>query len=843
MTGNPAPRLCDLGELLRHDQWLRRLAARLVHGHDVDDLVQDTMHAALVGRLDPERPLQSWLARVARRLAARSRRAAVRRQRRERRAAVAEAVPSTDATVALLELQRRVAAAVAGMAEPYRTAILLRYYHDQDTAAIAAHCGCSHDAVRKRIERGLDELRTRLRDAYGEEWRFAAPLVLMARRPRVLGSTAAAGAGTFMMLSKPKLAVAALCVAAASLLTYWATVAAGIGVAATPEAPPEAALTAPAIASAATRAEAGDQHRSVVPTATEAPMPCRGRILDPSGTPLAGVTIVFAERLAEEIYADEARQETKAPRAPRPRIDLAALAVAGVSAADGAFAVGLERGQYLLAGAGFATLRAQLLTGPAEGLLVVAAPAATVRCLVVDRSGSPIERARVTVRLPPLGDFPAALDGTRDNSVPPTFTSADGSFTLDLAAGLGELAIAHRGFLTAVQKVPATSGDLRIELRNVEQTHLVVTGHVVDGAGLAIADAIVGLHGASARSDEMGTFQLVFDSREHAPPPDSVLFAAHAGYQTRILPGFGAQVADPDHRDVTVQLEGPALAIAGRVVTASGEPQTGALVCLWNEPALLGNRTAEELAMSDATAVAKVGPGLRVWSRTDAGGNFELTGLAAKDYRLRVLVDAPRAAITSEPVAAVSRGIEVRLPAQLVHDIKGRVTTERGEPVAGVQVQSNLVLYRAGGCTFTDTVSKMVSAADGRFELRSVPVEHAVLSCSGDPIVPCEFVVDPQRRNDDQQVVVVRRCHFRIQVDGTAIDRFAVLDAADQPLEILRIGTDGIMYTRLWRLEDGSSGVLAVSEKAATLSLRIGTAEVARLPIRLVPGEVTAVRY
>ena len=113
-------------ELLHHDQWLRQLARSLVHGADVDDVVQDTWTAAITQQPDRSRSLRGWLRTVLRRIAARRRRTAARRRASELRVAPEGELPSTEATVAILELQRRVLAAVSAMPEPYRSAVLLR---------------------------------------------------------------------------------------------------------------------------------------------------------------------------------------------------------------------------------------------------------------------------------------------------------------------------------------------------------------------------------------------------------------------------------------------------------------------------------------------------------------------------------------------------------------------------------------------------------------------------------------------------------------------------------------------------------------------------------------------
>ncbi len=182
----------DPAEMLRHDRWLRALARSLVHGADVDDLVQDTWAAALRRRPDTERSLRGWLGTVVRRLAARRLRTARRQGDREREVARDEPFESTAETVAVLELQRRVSAAVSAMAEPYRSAVLLRYFHGLEYREIAAREGVNEVAARKRVARGLDALRERLRRA-DPDWREAPAMVALAGGGVGSGGTGLAG--------------------------------------------------------------------------------------------------------------------------------------------------------------------------------------------------------------------------------------------------------------------------------------------------------------------------------------------------------------------------------------------------------------------------------------------------------------------------------------------------------------------------------------------------------------------------------------------------------------------------------------------------------------------------
>jgi hypothetical protein len=171
------------------------------------------------------------------------------------------------------------------------------------------------------------------------------------------------------------------------------------------------------------------------------------------------------------------------------------------------------------------------------------------------------------------------------------------------------------------------------------------------------------------------------------------------------------------------------------------------------------------------------------------------------------------------------------------------VTTVSGTPVAGVRLRAQLMLYRTGGGIWSDECGAAVTGVDGRFELRDVPREDCSLSFAGDDIVPGSAEIDA-RDPAALRLVVARRCHFRVQVDpGHGAEQFRVLDAAGQGLDILEIGTDGWSSSPQRRLENGRSGVLSVSERGVTLVLSGAGRELVRLPLRLLPGEVTLVRY
>src|SRR5258707_11591566 len=137
----------DLEALLAHSDWARKLALHLVRDPDrADDLVQETWRKAL------ERPpakdstpsgLRGWIGTVIRNLAGTRRRDAQLRAWHERRAARPESWTPEDIEQRVL-LQRRLAEAVLELAEPYRSAITLRYFVGLSTREVAERQGVSH---------------------------------------------------------------------------------------------------------------------------------------------------------------------------------------------------------------------------------------------------------------------------------------------------------------------------------------------------------------------------------------------------------------------------------------------------------------------------------------------------------------------------------------------------------------------------------------------------------------------------------------------------------------------------------------------------------------------------
>lgn len=201
----------DPAELLAHATWLRRLAYRLVGDTSVaDDVAQETWLAAWRSPPRADRPVRPWLRHVLRNAARFRWRTETNRAAREQTmAALAEdAAPASDELLARHELQQLLARLVGELAEPYRTAVLLRFAEGLDPAAIAVKLGVPAGTVRSRVNEGLQRLRARLDDLHGghrRPWLLAlGPLAARGTPAPVAG---AASLVAWMLLA----AMAAIC--------------------------------------------------------------------------------------------------------------------------------------------------------------------------------------------------------------------------------------------------------------------------------------------------------------------------------------------------------------------------------------------------------------------------------------------------------------------------------------------------------------------------------------------------------------------------------------------------------------------------------------------------------
>jgi RNA polymerase sigma-70 factor (ECF subfamily) len=217
--------------LLVHTNWMRRLARSLVRDDaQADDVVQDAMAAAL--RSPPRDPvaLPAWLAATVRNAARQLWRGENRRVAREAAAARPESLPGAAEVVARAEEHGLVVQAVIALDEPYRTALLLRFFDDLPPRDVAQRTGVPLETARARIRRGLEQLRGRLDRAHGGDgraWRLALVPLTLGRAGAATAGTGAGATGSHFTTGAMTMASGGLTTAAVGGLALLAGIAVG----------------------------------------------------------------------------------------------------------------------------------------------------------------------------------------------------------------------------------------------------------------------------------------------------------------------------------------------------------------------------------------------------------------------------------------------------------------------------------------------------------------------------------------------------------------------------------------------------------------------------------------
>ncbi|MBI5543819.1 MAG: sigma-70 family RNA polymerase sigma factor [Deltaproteobacteria bacterium] len=157
-----------LAALRENCTWLEDLARTLVRdAARADEAVQATWMACL--RHPPEQgvPLRPWLARVMQNAVKLAHRSAMHRAAREVAAAEVAPLtaPSPEHLLEKLEAQQLLLDHVVALDEPFRSAVVLRYFDGLSAAEIARRQGVPAGTVRWRLKTGLDRLRGELSES------------------------------------------------------------------------------------------------------------------------------------------------------------------------------------------------------------------------------------------------------------------------------------------------------------------------------------------------------------------------------------------------------------------------------------------------------------------------------------------------------------------------------------------------------------------------------------------------------------------------------------------------------------------------------------------------------
>ncbi len=399
----------------------------------------------------------------------------------------------------------------------------------------------------------------------------------------------------------------------------------------------------------------------------------KGRVVDATGAPVAGVAVVAAEDAL-----------VRGGQLPAP---LALLSYRGdpwtSTGADGRFSIRVRPGvmhDFALRKDGYvATVAPPFDPASGEPFEATLLQTTSIRGHVVRTDGSPLAGARLETQ---------GLDDTTASAV----AQADGAFSLDgLAPGSYAVTVSREGTaLHETRKVDAPAADLRIEIAG----GVVVRGHVLDAKTHApIARYTASLDVQSQESyesevavDDAGGAFAIAD----APAADLQLIVHAAGYvpQTVDVPA-----SDGEPPELEVLLE-PGATLRGRVTTTAGQPLADANVTATPN----ADEAAAETDENGEYALAPIEPGPVVVEFSHTGFVTERKSVTAAD--------------TTRVDATLSRGLALR----------GVVLSD------GAGVPQASVLASGPG----DASQFATSNADGGFEIAGLTPGHYRVSASAD---------------------------------------------------------------------------------------------------------------
>lgn len=185
--------------LLAHRAFVGTLARSLVRDETAaQDVIQETWLTSLTRPPRSADSLRMWLARVTRHKALDARRSEGRRTQRERSVARDEADETDEHLRERVALAHRVVAAVLALREPYRGAILLRYYEGLTPSEIAKRRGVPAGTVRAQLTRALQLLRHELEGEFGGDRTACGVALLEIARHWELGAQAKLASGALL---------------------------------------------------------------------------------------------------------------------------------------------------------------------------------------------------------------------------------------------------------------------------------------------------------------------------------------------------------------------------------------------------------------------------------------------------------------------------------------------------------------------------------------------------------------------------------------------------------------------------------------------------------------------
>jgi len=703
-----------LEDLLANDAWVRSLARRLVSDeHAAEDLVQDTWLAALERQQERPNRVRAWLGGVLRNLAGKRNRALARCNEHERQGARLDRLPSVAEVMDQETTRLRLVKATFSLEEPYRSAIIYRYFKNLPPRTIAEQLDMTVEAVKKRITRGLQQLRGRLDREFGDRKTWFAALLPLCGKVSMEAAAGAASAsiltGALVMSTKVKIGIAVL---------------AGLGVAyafwprdgVKPPEVPESEVSKPMQAAAKTTPDTGPaaakavearpgppEETTPVRSTAAAPMETKrgaivGPVTDPGGAPIAGAS-VRALRYHPGVVELEERLATRTDAAGRYTLEpLEARCVVEASA----------RGHYTERRLASPFTRADFVLGTPgvlRGKLVLAAdltPCADATVAVYDWR-----------RLDALHNLARTYAWQRP-PVAMVHSDRAGKYRFDrLRPGRYQLYILPREnppIHTLEQPIEVSSGQEVVRDFAVS-TGIKIVGKVTDaGSGRPIAGAAVYQHNNYRKRTVTGADGRYAIAGIDAWPEFDTVVAEADGYAPTYsqLQPIAALTRE---RVIDLAMKRGAM-ISGRVLGPEGKPVAGARVGISS----LALRLPTQLWASVSRATT---------TTTDEDGIFRLVVRPTEKERR---VHAGKDGLgwgASKPfvpkAGAKVTGIQLRLPR--CGAVAGRVTDAAGSPIDSARVTLSADRGRIGRCAYTrpDGRYEMEGIPDGTYDLRVLP--------------------------------------------------------------------------------------------------------------------------
>ena len=826
----------DADMILAHLDWVRGLAHGLVSDSSLaDDVVQETWLAALRHPPSPHRPPRPWLLSVVRNAVHQIRRGEAVRRGHEAGASKTDTLPSAGELVEKASLQRTVVDVLLALDEPYRRTILLRYFEGLTPEAIARRTGTPAATVKTRLSRGLAKLRELLDTAHGGDRRtWALALAPLAVRPPWSGPLVLEALLVSTTL-KVTLGVSAVALGAVA----WIQLQDGEPVAPSQSpalvATPPAELIEPGAPTEAVDSAPAERTEvvSIAPTPEEAVADehsIRARVVDLANQPVGGVEIglrlVNGSRSEEDGTSPLWKEDLPLGQPP-----------VAISGADGRFALTVEgyRGALVSQDERWETLLAPPAREGDEEAAVVVAPCFSLRGQVRDESGAPVDGARLVFLMP--ANFMLHLDSTipAHRNWWSATTDSEGAFTLPrLPAVEGALLrVRNEGFPTLDVLRPAWSDEtLDIVL---EQPTGWLEGLVRDPSGQPLPGAFVALGYRGVETTDEGRFRLSLEGITDA----TMIRAAAPGFLPASLEGFapeeGGSVRWPAFVEIGLREE--ALALAGRIVDADGDGVSGFEVLISDPDPLY----ADGLLPVQVETILAGSPGATVRTETDEQGHFAFAGLQRRDYHLRAVDPETALVLEAGPLPAGTRDARIVVPEDaLWPEVRGRVVTRGGEPVAGATLSISRVkemIGAPGGNRYFRVDARGARATsdeDGAFVLSGVPREGTTLSCHGPRVASLRRQLDRDTNVENLLLVVNLEVQLRLRLaDPSEADGFALLNAAGERLDMMFDTSRGLMRMNYAGLTDGLSPVVTASDDAAVLVLFHSGTEGRGIPVLL----------